>query len=234
MALAMTDGVAGQAATHQELAAYYDAHADGWLDVAAQWSFSANCGSGYYANHIAFIMAYVWARLETDAARGARIATHSRRQDVGGAERAEEPVLRVPVGRDAHAPPAAATIATPTPSWRSSRRGRACTSPSTTRPTPSTCRTMRRCTSEPMADTATNAVDVRRSRHRGLLVAARAVAPHDAGNAAEVYPGVDFLAAYWAARAGGFVGDDAPRRARAGRRERRRRVVVAFPERGGT
>ena len=32
----------------------------------------------------------------------------------------------------------------------------------------------------------------------------------DAGNTAEVYPGVDFLAAYWAARANGFVSDDAP------------------------
>ncbi|MGZ3429914.1 MAG: hypothetical protein ACXVCV_24860, partial [Polyangia bacterium] len=73
-ALAMTDGVAGFAATHQALRSYYDAHVDGWLDVAAEWSFSANCGNGYYANHIAFIMAYTWARLEPDAARKARIA----------------------------------------------------------------------------------------------------------------------------------------------------------------
>ena len=67
-----------------------------------------------------------------------------RRQDVGRARLAEEPVLRVLVGRDARAgarPPRPSPR--PRASWRSSRRDRASTSPSTTPPTPGTSRTTR-------------------------------------------------------------------------------------------
>ena len=59
-----------------------------------------------------------------------------------------------------------------------------------------------------MADTATLAVDVRDRVVEDFLWQRGPWRLQDGGNAAEVYPGVDFLAAYWAARANGFVADD--------------------------
>ncbi|MCA1663399.1 MAG: hypothetical protein LC659_03870, partial [Myxococcales bacterium] len=212
MALAMTDGVAGAAATHQELAAYYETHADRWLDVAAQWSFSANCGSGYYANHIAFIMAYVWARLESDAARRARIADTVLDGKIWAALGAQKNpyfaflwgATRAPQPQ----PPAAiATAAAELAQFPTGPRVHVAVDHSADaryQPHDSSCG------SEPMADTATNAVDVADRVIEDFLWQRGPWRLHDAGNAAEVYPGVDFLAAYWAARANGFVSDDAP------------------------
>jgi hypothetical protein len=212
MALAMTAGVAGQEAMHAALAAYYDAHADAWLDVAAQWSFSANCGNGYYANHIAFIMAYVWARLETDAARRARIAdsildgrmwaalsgqknayfaflwgaTRAQKSPApAGIAAAANQLAQFPVGPRVHV----AVDHSADPKYQPHDAS---------------------CTSEPMADTATSAVDVRDRVIDDFLWQRGPWRLVDGGNLAEVYPGVDYLAAYWAARADGFIADDAP------------------------
>ena len=52
-----------------------------------------------------------------------------------------------------------------------------------------------------MTDTATNAVDVGDRVVEDFLWQRGPWRLHDGGNLAEVYPGVDFLAAYWAARA---------------------------------
>ena len=212
MALAMTDGVAGQEAMHAQLAAYYGAHADAWLDVAAQWSFSASCGDGYYANHIAFIMAYVWARLETDATRKARIANDildgrmwsalSGQKNayfafLWGATRAQK--SPAPAGITAAAAELAQFAAGPRVHVAVDHSADAKYLPHDTS-----------CTSEPMADTATNAVDVGDRVIDDFLWQRGPWRLLDGGNLAEVYPGVDYLAAYWAARANGFVSDDAP------------------------
>jgi hypothetical protein len=212
MALAMTDGVAGQEAMHAQLAAYYDAHADAWLDVAAQWSFSASCGNGYYANHIAFIMAYVWARLETDAARRARIADaildgkmwsalsgqkNAYFAFLWGATRAQK----------SPAPPAIASAATELAQFPAGPRVHVAVDHSAD---PKYLPHDTSCTSEPMADTATNAVDVGDRVIDDFLWQRGPWRLLDGGNPAEVYPGVDYLAAYWAARANGFIADDAP------------------------
>lgn len=211
MALAMTDGVPGQAATHQQLLDYYDAHADGWLDVAAQWSFAANCGSGYYANHIAFIMAYVWARLESDAARGARIRDQILDGRMWSALAAQKnPYFAFLWGATRAQPPAPATIAQAGAELAQFPPGPrvhvAVDHSADARYQPHDAA----CTSEPLTDTATNAVDVGDRVVEDFLWQRAPWRLVDGGNAAEVYPGVDFLAAYWAARTAGFVADDAP------------------------
>ncbi|MCU1279642.1 MAG: hypothetical protein JWM53_3188, partial [bacterium] len=198
------------AATHQQLRAYYDAHADAWLDVAAQWSFSANCGSGYYANHIAFIMAYVWARLEKDATRGARIRDAVLDGRMWSALSGQKnPYFAFLWGATRAQAPAAPTIAAATDELTQFPVGPRVhvavdhAADAVYQPHDSAC------TSEPMADTATLAVDVRDRVVEDFLWQRGPWRLHDGGNAAEVYPGVDFLAAYWAARAAGFVADDA-------------------------
>jgi hypothetical protein len=66
------------------------------------------------------------------------------------------------------------------------------------------------CTSPVETDTATNAVDVGDRVIEDFLWQRDPWELTDAGNLAEVFPGVDYLAAYWASRAGGFATDDAP------------------------
>jgi hypothetical protein len=211
MAIAMTDGVAGAAATHVKLLDYYDAHADAWLDVAAEWSFSANCGSGYYANHIAFIMAYVWARLERDTTRGARIRDAILDGRMWSALSGQKnPYFAFLWGATRAQPPSATTIGAAADALAQFPPGPRVhvavdhTADASYLPHDSSC------TSEPMTDTATNAVDVRDRVIEDFLWQRGPWRLHDDGNLAEVYPGVDFLAAYWAARAAGFVTDDAP------------------------
>jgi hypothetical protein len=210
-ALAVTDGVAAMAATRKQILDYYQAHADQWLSVAEGWSFSANCGNAYYANHIAFIMAYVYARLETDARwlprirdgvldgkmwaalqghknsyfaylwGGTRVGAPD--QATIGAANAE--LAQFPVGPRVHGAQDHSGYAKYMPHDAT-------------------------CTSEPMADTTTLAVDVGDRVVEDFLWQRSPWRLKDAGNAAEVYPGVDFLAAYWAARAHGLLADDAP------------------------
>ncbi|HEY2745453.1 MAG TPA: hypothetical protein VGL86_12545 [Polyangia bacterium] len=209
MALTMTDGV--DAATHQTLLDYYNANADAWLDVAAQWSFSANCGSGYYANHIAYIMAYVWARLEKDPTRGARIADAILDGEMWKAlDWQKNPYFAFLWGATRTTTPDAATIAAANAELAQFPPGPrvhvAVDQSTNAKYLPHDTS----CTSTPMTDTANDAVDVGDRVIEDFLWQRDPWELLDAGNAAEVYPGVDYLAAYWAARAAGFASDDAP------------------------
>lgn len=208
-ALAMTDGVPGYEAVHQQLADYYAAHADGWLSIAEQWSFSANCGNAYYANHIAFIMAYVYALLETDPARGPRIrdgVLDGRMWAALGSQK--NPYFAYLWGATRPSPPDAATIAAANAElvqFPAGPRVHVAVDHSNDPKYPHDAT----CTSEPTADTATSAIDVGDRVVEDFLWQRSPWRLVDAGNPAEVFPGVDFLAAYWAARAHGFVADDA-------------------------
>ena len=211
MAIAMTDGVPGQTAAHQQLVDYYDAHADGWLDVAAQWSFSANCGSGYYANHIAFIMAYVWARLERDAARGARIRDQILDGRMWSALAGQKnPYFAFLWGATRTQPPAEATIDAASAQLAELPPGPRVHVAVDHSADPKYQPHDATCTAEPMAETASNAVDVGDRVVEDFLWQRGPWRLLDGGNPAEVYPGVDYLAAYWAARAAGFIAEDAP------------------------
>lgn len=207
-ALAMTTD---EPATHQQILDYYNAHADGWLSVAEQWSFSANCGSGYYANHIAFIMAYVWGHLEKDARFVARIRDRVLDGRMWAALSGQKnPYFAYLWGGTRAAPPAQASIDAANAQLAQFPVGPrvhvAVDHSADAKYMPHDAS----CTSEPMADTATLAVDVGERVVDDFAWQRGPWRLKDAGNAAEVYPGVDFLAAYWAARAHGLLADDAP------------------------
>jgi hypothetical protein len=67
-ALRATEGAAGWEAAHQELLSFYNAHADGWLGVADDWSYAyannRDCYKSYFGLNIVFEPAYnvVWMR----------------------------------------------------------------------------------------------------------------------------------------------------------------------------
>jgi hypothetical protein len=77
MALKMTENVPEAASQRAAIESYYNAHADGWIDVAKRYNYLNECGAKYYGIHIEYIAAYAWSMLETSPARlaGVRDAT---------------------------------------------------------------------------------------------------------------------------------------------------------------
>jgi hypothetical protein len=61
------------AARYADLAEYYDGKFADWFELASDWRKRQDCGDSYHGINIAFMPAYTWARLETDAVRRAQI-----------------------------------------------------------------------------------------------------------------------------------------------------------------
>lgn len=72
-AIHMTADDPAQSDRHQAIRAFYETHADEWLEIAGSWSYPKSCGTSYYATNIVFTPAYNLARLETDTLRRWRI-----------------------------------------------------------------------------------------------------------------------------------------------------------------
>ena len=208
MALRMSADDPAMAAVHKELSDYYGAHANGWLDIAEGWTFDGNCGRGYFANHIAYIMAYVYALLEKDANLSHRVVDNVLDGAMYKALRGHKnPYFTFLWGASRSSPDRAEIDGAlsqlaqfqPGPRVRVARDLQAA---------PQYLPHDTQCTAEPLCDTKTLAVDVKDrvvddfewQRDPWSLV--------DSGDEALVYPGVDYLAAYWAARRYGFTNDD--------------------------
>jgi hypothetical protein len=208
IAMQMTDGVPAMAAQHQAFADYYAAHASSWLDIAKGWSFSSSCGSGYFANHITFILAHAWAMLETSPAFASTI-----RDDVLNA--------KVWAALSGHKNPYfaylwAATRATPPTTEITDANAQlaqfsAGPRAHVARDTTAAQKYMPHdttCTAPILCDTATLAVDVGDRVVDDFIWQRQPWQLKDGGDPRQVYPGVDYLAAYWAGRRFGFVDDD--------------------------
>jgi hypothetical protein len=193
---------------HDAIAAYYAAHAPAWLDIAAQWKLDTACGKGYFANHLAVITAYVWASLEDSPSLRARIADdvfdgalwaglHGHKNSyfafLWGGTRATPDKTAI----DA----ASAQLAQLGPAPRI-HVGRSNVSVAKYMPHDTTC------TSPVLCDTNTLAVDVGDRVVDDFIWQRQPWQLEDGGDALQVYPGIDFLAAYWAGRRHGFVTDD--------------------------
>ncbi len=208
MAIVMTDGVPAMKTQHDALATYYAANAASWLDVAATWSFSANCGNGYFANHIAFIMAYAYASMEKDPVLGPRITDDvmdkAMWKALGGHKNAYFGFLWG--GTRTGADPTAIAAAdaqlsqfTPGPRVHVARDTSAVAAY-----TPHD----KSCTAPMLCDTATRSVDVKDRVVDDFIWQRQPWQLQDGGDPLLVYPGVDYLAAYWSGRYHGFVSED--------------------------
>lgn len=72
-ALHVSANVPSYAARRDALAAYYDRNFADWMGLAADWRMRQDCGDAYHGINIAFMPAYLWARLESDPVRQAEI-----------------------------------------------------------------------------------------------------------------------------------------------------------------
>jgi hypothetical protein len=199
-------------ARYGALKAYVDANAPKWLSVAEGWSFDSNCGKAYYANHIAYIMAYLGATLEEDPARKVRSqalldgrlypAVRDHKQAYftylwSGARNAAPSVETIAANRELAGFPVGPRVHISRDASVRYPRDPICTDDF----------------GQPVADT-------RAASKIAVLPADRVVEDFmwqrspwrvkDTGSNRQVFPGVDYLAAYWAARAHKLIEDDRP------------------------
>jgi hypothetical protein len=206
MAREMTDGVPGFEDEHAAIVAYIAAREAGWIDLAEGWSYGGLCGDSYFAIHISYIMAYAWATLATDPAHQARIRDEVLGRAMWDSVSDEKNAYFAFLWGGTRASPDSAAI------------GAAIAQLAQFPPAPRVDVAVDRLADYPHSLTCTTggqpqstvAVDVGHripgdfqwQRHPWGLVSG--------GNPLQAYPGVDYLAAYWAARHHGFLADDRP------------------------
>jgi hypothetical protein len=193
----MTDGE-----VHDRIEAYYEERAAEWVDLARGWSYPDDCGDAYYAIHIAFIMAYAWAQLETDAERAADLATDILDERMWATVEGHKNPYFAFLWAAAQDAPDGGTIDEavdqlsqfePGPRVHVGRENAA------------------RYPASPECDGQVDhddAVDVGDRVVDGFLWQRNPWVMSAAGDPREVMSGVDYLAAYWLARRHGLAGDD--------------------------
>jgi hypothetical protein len=204
IALQVTDDVPAYASRRLAIADHYEQHVDEWLNIAIRWRNTNRCDEGYFGLNIGFIPLYNWVRLETDPARQKRLRDEVLR-DALWAEVAEHKNVffaliygsQAPLEADAaavteaHVEQLARFPAGPNLSLPRDLRG--------IYPESTTC---------PGISAVAVNVDERVpatftwERHPWKL--------DDPGTPNLMYPGIDYLLAYWMGRFYGFIEDDAP------------------------
>ena len=203
IALQVTEDVPAYASRRRAIADHYEQHVDKWLSIAEGWRNTNRCDEGYFGLNIGFIPLYNWIRLETNPARQARLRDAVLR-DAMWAEVAEHKNVffaliygsQAPLAEDAqaiidaHVEQLARFPAGPNLSQPRDLRG--------VYPESTQC--------PGISSVAVN-VDERVpasftwERHPWKL--------YDPGTPNLMYPGIDYLLAYWMGRFYGLIEDDA-------------------------
>jgi hypothetical protein len=210
LGLLVTDGVPAMAAVRKQINDYYVAHANAWLSIAAGWNLDPKCGKGYFANHIAFIMAHVYAMLEKDPVRSNRIRNEILDGAMWGDLKGHKNSYFAFLWGATRATPAKDAIDAAVAQLAQFEPGPRVHIPRNNVAAPQYLPLDTTCTAEPLCNTTTLAVDVKDRHLADFLWQRQPWQLSDGGDLTEVYPGVDYLAAYWAARHHGFVAEDRP------------------------
>ncbi len=202
VALQVTANQPSWATQNQQIETFFAANVASWLQVAQQWTYSRSCGTSYFANNIVFEPMFDLARLDTDPTRSALIrgTILEKKMWQQGVSADKNAWFAYIYAANAAADDAGAVAAvamanaqlaqfTPPP--------RVHVAVSNSLPADPSC-----------PGQALDAIDLGQRVINDFTWQRGAWQESDAGNAAEVYPGVDYLAAYWMARAQGFLADD--------------------------
>jgi len=203
-ALHVTDGVAAYASRRAAILTHYQSYVNDWIDWAAGWSNTNDCGDSYHGLNIAFIPAWLWAQYEPDATRKARIQTEVLRDAMWSEVSDHKNVFfayiyasQAPAGTDTTAVvsshtdqlrqfPVAPNLAVPVDNTGSYAEDPSCPGLSST------------------------AIDVGDRVPATFLWERNPWKLQDPGAPNYVYSGVDYLIAYWMARHYGYLTDDSP------------------------
>jgi hypothetical protein len=204
VALHVTDGAPDYAARRQALLAHYERHVAEWLDIASEWQNRNDCGAAYFGFNIAYMPAWNWARLETDAGRAAMIRREVLRDGLWAESHNHKNVLFAFLYAS-QAPPEDTTDAVvarhaaqldlfpaaPNLDLPRDLRGEY--------PEDSSCRGL-----------SSVAIDVDDRVPSAFIWERDPWRLYSAGTPNRLFPGVDYLLAYWLGRHTGLIADDAP------------------------
>jgi len=202
VALAVTAGVPAYAVDRSNIQQFFNANVDSWLSVAQLWVFQKNCNIGYYANNITFEPMYNLARLETDPTRLKLIRSTILENDLWAAVQSHKNVFFSYIyAANAWTPATgAAAVAAALPQLdQFPPPPRVHHAVSLNVPQDPSC-----------PGVALDPIDVGERVVSDFLWQVGPWWESDPGNPRQVYPGVDYLVAYWMGRAHGFLADDRP------------------------
>lgn len=203
IALQVTEDVAEFAPRRAAIESFYAANVDEWITIASDWAYTESCGDDYFGIHIVYQPAYTWARLETNPTRKATI-----RDDILQARLWEEvkdhnnvlfafiTAAQAPQLADSNSIVAhhrdQLALFPPPPRVREARDNTGSYQESATCPGNATVA---------LNLHERGVYDYLWQKHPWLLVRS--------GDPQKVYPGVDYLIAYWLGRYHDFIADDA-------------------------
>lgn len=204
VALQVTDSVTDYAPRRQAIESFYLAHVEDWLDIAAQWQVLNECGASYYGIHIAFEPMYNLARLELDPDRMLRVRDEVLRDRMWSTVQTHKNVLF------AFIQAASSLHSSEVPGMVADHLDQLALFPS-----PPRAHTARDLSALYPADGAcpglsTEATDVNHRIPEDYLWQRNPWKLSTYDWPTRVYPGVDYLIAYWLGRYHGFVPDDSP------------------------
>lgn len=191
---------------HQALADYLAQRGPGWIDVAARWSAeNVGCDDTYYPNHFAFVAASLWALMDDDPARAARVRSEILDARLDAALGADKNVYFTFLwGAARGLPPSTPRLRAAADLLASFPPGPRVRMPVDARDRyPATAG----CNAPPMSDVALALPD---RPVTDFMWQRSPRVTFDAGDPRVVFPGVDYLVAYWLGRRSGFVDDDRP------------------------
>jgi hypothetical protein len=204
VALQVTANQPSWATQNQTITTFFDANVNSWLNVGEDYAYSADCGDSYFANNIVYEPMYDLARLDTDPTRSALIRGTILEQKMWQQGVINDKnsffayiyAANAPTGSTGAAP-AIAMANTQLSQFQQAPRVHAAVSNSL--PADPNC-----------PGNALDAIDISQRVVNDFDWQRGPWQENDPGLATEVYPGVDYLVAYWMARAQNFLMDDTP------------------------
>jgi len=208
-ALHATESVPDYAVRRQAIADFYAAHADEWYAVSALFSYNENCGHSYFGSNITWTPAYIYARLESDPVRGPKVRNELIRDTmwpyyqthknaffafIAAAHLTSPPADMVAVGTSQTAlfihPPHVDRFVDQTANFAQNDT----------------------CTQQNGTPTAPydQALDVNQRPPEDFFWQRHPWNLRGGGANNHVYPGVDYLVAYWMGRYHGFIAENQP------------------------
>jgi hypothetical protein len=203
-ALQVSADVPEYSARHQAIADYYERHVADWLELAKDWRMRQDCGDAYHGINIAFMPAYTWARLETNASRRAQIRRDVLQARLWPAVEDDKNVFfaflyasQAPTGTEVS--PIIASHAAQLAGFRAAPHQAVAVDLTGVYPEDPDC-----------PGQSAIAIDVSQRVPASFIWQDKPFDWYDPGFERRLFGGVDYLLAYWLGRYSGFIDDDAP------------------------
>lgn len=203
-ALQVTDGIPEYALRRQAIFDHYNSMYFEWSGMAEGWAETNNCGDSYHGLNIAFLPVFNWVKLEDDPVKKSFLQTNVLKNRMWSAVENHKNVFFAYIYTSQANPyeNTASVIASHTDQLRQFP-----SPPLISIDTDNTGKYEENPSCEGLSKTA---IDVKDRVRAGFLWEKNPWKLKEAAEPNMLYPGVDYLIAYWMARYYGYLQDDAP------------------------